>query len=115
MLGLEYTGHELARSLRIGFPAGLVDFALNFPPGFIAGLIIGWKPLPSVLLGGVTYVSSSGIIAGVLAELGRLANKETSSVLSVLVLEDLAMAIYLPTVGALLLEAVRSALPSLSG
>lgn len=102
MLGLEYTGRELASNLRVGLPAGIVDLALNFPPGFIAGLILGWKPLPAVLLGGVTYVSSSGIIAKVLAELGRLGNKETPSVLTVLVLEDLAMAVYLPTVAALL-------------
>jgi CPA2 family monovalent cation:H+ antiporter-2 len=38
----------------------------------------------------VTYISSSGIIARVLAELGRLKNPETPAVLSVLVLEDLA-------------------------
>jgi CPA2 family monovalent cation:H+ antiporter-2 len=102
MLGLEYTGEELARNLRLGFPAGLADFVLNFPPGLIAGLLLGWKALPSVLLGGVTYISSSGIVAKVLAELGRLSSPETSSVLTVLVLEDLAMAVYLPLVGALL-------------
>jgi monovalent cation:H+ antiporter-2, CPA2 family len=102
MLGLEYTGEELARNLRVGFPAGLADFVLNFPPGLIAGLLLGWKALPSVLLGGVTYISSSGIVAKVLAELGRLSSPETSSVLTVLVLEDLAMAVYLPLVGALL-------------
>jgi monovalent cation:H+ antiporter-2, CPA2 family len=70
MLGLEYTGEELARNLSVGFPAGLADFVLNFTPGLIAGLLLGWKALPSVLLGGVTYISSSGIVAKVLAELG---------------------------------------------
>ena len=103
MLGLEYTGAELKHNLRIGFPSGLLDFTLNFPPGFIAGLLLGWKPLSAVLLGGVTYISSSGIIAKVLTELGRLGNPETPSVLSVLVLEDLAMAIYLPLVSVLLI------------
>jgi CPA2 family monovalent cation:H+ antiporter-2 len=102
MLGLEYTGEELARNLRNGLPAGLADLVLNFPPGLIAGLLLGWKALPSILLGGVTYISSSGIVARVLAELGRLSSPETSSVLIVLVLEDLAMAVYLPLVGALL-------------
>jgi monovalent cation:H+ antiporter-2, CPA2 family len=102
MLGLEYTGEELKRNLRAGLPSGLVDFVLNFPPGVVTGLLLGWKPLPSVLLGGVTYISSSGVIAKVLAELGRLTNPETSSVLTVLVLEDLAMAIYLPVIAALL-------------
>jgi monovalent cation:H+ antiporter-2, CPA2 family len=103
MLGLEYTGEELKHNLRIGFPSGLVDFTLNFPPGLIAGFLLGWKPLAAVLLGGVTYISSSGIIAKVLTELGRLGNSETASVLSVLVLEDLAMAIYLPLVSVLLI------------
>jgi monovalent cation:H+ antiporter-2, CPA2 family len=102
MLGLEYTGDDLKENLGKGLPAGLMDFVLNFPPGLIAGLLLGWLPLPSVLLGGVTYVSSSGIIAKVLNELGRLNNPETPTVLSILVLEDLAMAVYLPLVGVLL-------------
>ncbi len=102
MLGLEYTGEELKRNLRVGLPSGVVDIVLNFPPGVVAGFLLGWKVLPAVLLGGVTYISSSGVIAKVLAELGRLSKPETASVLSVLVLEDLAMAIYLPLIAALL-------------
>src|SRR6266496_229935 len=50
-----------------------------------------------------TYISSSGVIAKVLNELGRSGNPETPLVLSVLVIEDLAMAVYLPLVGVLLL------------
>ena len=103
MLGLEYTGEELQANLRSGFPAGVADLVLNFPPGVIAGWIWGWSPLASVLLGGVTYISSSGIIARVLAELGRMNNPETPAILSVLVLEDLAMAVFLPLVAVLLL------------
>src|SRR5262245_5603998 len=77
MLGLEYTGEELRTNLRKGFPAGLIDLVLNFPPGFFAGLLLGWGVLPALLLGGVTYISSSGIIARVLEELKRLDNPET--------------------------------------
>jgi CPA2 family monovalent cation:H+ antiporter-2 len=103
MLGLEYTGDELRANLRTGFPAGVADLVLNFPPGFIAGLLFGWDPLASVLLGGVTYISSSVIIARVLAELHRMNNPETPTVLSILVLEDLAMAVFLPLVAVLLI------------
>jgi len=39
MLGLEYTGEELKESLRAGLAGGIADFALNFPPGLIAGLL----------------------------------------------------------------------------
>ena len=104
MLGLEYTGEDLKHNLRRGFSAGAMDFLLNFPPGLIAGILLGWKPLAAVLLGGVTYISSSGVIAKVLAELQRLDCPETPVVLAVLVLEDLAMAVYLPLVAALLVS-----------
>src|SRR4051794_31594206 len=32
-LGLEYSGEELTENLRMGLPAGFLDFALNFTPG----------------------------------------------------------------------------------
>jgi CPA2 family monovalent cation:H+ antiporter-2 len=102
MLGLEYTGEELKSNLRTGLPAGLMDFALNFLPGLVAGFLFGWSPIACALLGGVTYISSSGVIAKVLAELGWLGNPETPSILSVLVLEDLAMALYLPLIAVVL-------------
>jgi len=103
MLGLEYTGEELVTNLRTGLPTGLVDFALNFSPGLIAGLILGWSPLAALLLGGVTYISSSGVISKILAELQRMNNPETPIILSILVLEDLAMAVFLPLVAVLLI------------
>jgi hypothetical protein len=111
MLGLEYTGAELVANLRNALPAAIVDFVLNFTPGLLAGLLLKWKLLAAVLLGGVTYVSSSGVIAKFLAELRRLNNPETPAVLSILVLEDLAMAVYLPLVAVLLALAVRYGVP----
>jgi len=102
MLGLEYSGEELKGNLRRGLSAGVIDLLFNFTPGLVAGFLLGWKPLAAVLLAGVTYISSSGIIAKVLAELQRLGNAETPLLLSVLVLEDLVMAVYLPLVGVLL-------------
>jgi CPA2 family monovalent cation:H+ antiporter-2 len=95
-LGLEYSATELFGSLRRHGPSGLVDFALNAPPGFLAGLLLGFPWQGALALGGVTWISSSGIIARLLGDLGRLANRETPSVLAVLVLEDLAMALFLP-------------------
>ncbi|MFZ3339514.1 MAG: cation:proton antiporter [Terriglobales bacterium] len=102
ILGLEYTGEELSRNLKAGFVSGVIDFVLNFSPGMIAGFLLGWGFFPATLLGGVTYISSSGIIAKVLGELNRLGNPETPSMLSVLVLEDLVMAVYLPIVAVVL-------------
>lgn len=103
MLGLEYTAQELRHNLRFGMGAGVADFVLNFTPGFAMGLILRWHVLAAVLLGGVTWISSSGVIAKVLSELKRMGNPETPSILSILVLEDLAMAAYLPLVAVLLI------------
>jgi monovalent cation:H+ antiporter-2, CPA2 family len=102
MLGLEYTPQELSDGLRANLPAGVFDLAANFTPGLVAGLLLGWDPVAAVVLGGVTYISSSGVIAKVLADLGRLGNRETPTVLSILVIEDLVMAVYLPLVAVLL-------------
>src|SRR6266511_233491 len=102
LLGIEYSAEELTASLRRSAGAGLVDLALNFTPGLAAGLLLGWPPLAAGVLGGVTYVSSSGIAAKLLGDLGRLGNRETPIVLSILVVEDLAMAAYLPILAGLL-------------
>ncbi|MGH2547031.1 MAG: cation:proton antiporter, partial [Actinomycetota bacterium] len=103
LLGLEYTGEELTRGLRTGALSGAFDLVLNAGPGFAAGLLLGWGPVSAILLAGVTYISSSGIVAKLLSDLGWVGNRETPAVLSVLVLEDLVMAAYLPVVAVLLL------------
>ncbi len=102
LLGLEYTPEELRANLHAHAPAGAVDAVLNFTPGFVAALLLGWGPVAGIVLGGVTWVSSSGVIAKALTDLGRVGNRETPAVISVLVTEDLAMVVYLPLVGALL-------------
>ena len=105
MLGLEYTAAELTSTLRTHAPVGCIDFVLNFLPGFVAGLLLGWGVVLAFILGGVTYVSSSGIIAKVLSDQGWTGNRETPVVLSTLVIEDLVMALYLPIATALLVGA----------
>lgn len=101
-LGLEYSDVELRHGLKTGIPPGLLDMVLNAGPGVLLGLALGWSPLTAVLLGGVTWISSSGVISKVLADLGRVGFRETPAVLNLLVVEDLAMAIYLPVVAALI-------------
>ncbi|KUM40939.1 cation:proton antiporter [Arthrobacter sp. EpRS71] len=102
MLGLEYTASELVTGLRRSWQAGVMDFVLNFIPGAGLALLLGWGLVGAIVMGGVTYISSSGIAAKVITDLGRIGNRETPVVLSILVFEDLAMAIYLPILTAIL-------------
>ena len=100
-LGLEFSISEFAGSLRRHLPSAWVDLALNATPGAIAGWLLGLNAVGILALAGVTYVSSSGVVARLLGDLGRLGNRETPAVLSVLVLEDFAMAAYLPLLAVL--------------
>jgi len=100
-LGLEFSATEFASSLRHHLPSAAVDFVLNATPGAVAGWLLGLNGVGILALAGVTYVSSSGVISSLLADLHRLGNRETPAVLAVLVLEDFAMAVYLPLVAVL--------------
>lgn len=100
-LGLEFTVAEFAVSLRRHVPSGVVDLVLNATPGAVAGLLLGLDVVGVVALAGATYISSSGIVSRLLVDLRRLGNRETPSILSVLVLEDFAMAAYLPLLAVL--------------
>ncbi|MDI3194724.1 cation:proton antiporter [Pseudarthrobacter sp. AL07] len=102
MLGLEYTAAELFTGLRRSWQAGVLDLVLNFIPGAGLALLLGWGLVGAMVMGGVTYISSSGIAAKVITDLGRIGNRETPVVLSILVFEDLAMAVYLPILTATL-------------
>jgi CPA2 family monovalent cation:H+ antiporter-2 len=104
-LGLEYTAMELVGNLRRQAGVGLLDAVLNALPGAAFALLLGWGPVTAVALAGITWVSSSGVIAKMLGDLRRLGNRETPAVISVLVIEDLAMAFYLPVLATLVIGA----------
>ncbi len=102
MLGLEYTARELVTGLRQSWMAGLLDLVLNMAPGVAVAFLLDWGVVGALVMAGITYSSSSGIVAKVLGDLGRLGNRETPVVLAILVIEDLAMAAYLPILTAVL-------------
>jgi len=105
VLGLEYSPTELMSSLKKNAPSGILDALLNAVPGAIFALLMGWGPIGAVVLAGVTWVSSSGVIVKVLRDLGRIGNRETPTIVSILVMEDLAMAFYLPVLSAIVIGA----------
>ncbi|WP_137988481.1 cation:proton antiporter [Streptomyces vilmorinianum] len=101
VLGLEFSLQEFAVGLRRHVSSAVVDVVLNAAPGAVAGWLLGLDGVGVLALAGATYISSSGIVARLLSDLHRLGNRETPAVLSVLVLEDLAMAFYLPVLAVL--------------
>ena len=102
-LGLEHSAQELLGTAKESVLPGVVDVALNFTPGFLVGMALGWGPLAAAFLGGITYVSSSGVAAKLLEHAGPYARGAGKYVVTLAVIEDLAMAVYLPVLAALLI------------
>lgn len=93
MIGLQFSLATLLERRRAIVGAGLADLCVNFPLGCALGWMLGFGALESLLWGGILYASSSAIVCKSIIDLRRSANPETEHVLSVLVFEDLAMAL----------------------
>jgi CPA2 family monovalent cation:H+ antiporter-2 len=88
VLGLEHSSRDLLATARASTTPGLVDLVLNATPGVLAGLLLGWGPLAAAFLGGITYVSSSGVAAKLLEHAWPHARGASKFVVTIAVIED---------------------------
>lgn len=102
LLGLEYSAEELFDSVKKRKSPGIVDLLINFVPGAVFGFIFGWGLIGALTLGGITYVSSSGIASQLIKDSRLEGNESTKRAVSILIIEDLFLAPYLPVLSALL-------------
>jgi CPA2 family monovalent cation:H+ antiporter-2 len=103
VLGLEHSSRDLIATARQSASAGVADVLLNATPGVLAALLFGWGLLAAAFLAGITYVSSSGVAAKLLEHAGPHARDAGRFVITIAVIEDFVMALYLPFLAALLL------------
>jgi CPA2 family monovalent cation:H+ antiporter-2 len=115
VLGLEHSSRDLIATARASASAGVADVLLNATPGVLAALLFGWGLLAAAFLAGITYVSSSGVAAKLLEHAGPHARDAGRFVITIAVIEDFVMALYLPFLAALLLggDALGSILAAL--
>ena len=105
VLGLEYSATDLIGGLRTNAPVGLADLVLNAVPGLLAAWAMGWGFPSATALAGVTTISSSGIVAKLLDSVPsahRQGKSLRNATVSILVIEDLAVAVYLPILSAMI-------------
>ena len=103
LLGLEHSAPDLAKAFKERKSAGFFDVAVNFIPGAVLALLFGWGPLAALALGGIGYVSSSGIASELIRESGWRRSELSRRIVTILVFEDLALAPYLPLLTSLVL------------
>ncbi len=88
-LGLEFSFKKLAK---VGGSAGItaiIDVCGMFSLGFCAGLMLGWKSIDCIFLGGIMSISSTTIIMRAFEELNVKHKKFAGLVFGVLIVEDL--------------------------
>jgi CPA2 family monovalent cation:H+ antiporter-2 len=100
-LGLEFSLERVRQSGRLMIVGGAIDLVVNVTLGFLVGVVLFGIGPEAVLIAGLMYISSSGIISRALFDLRRLGDDETDLVLGVLVFEDLAIALFLGIAAAL--------------
>jgi CPA2 family monovalent cation:H+ antiporter-2 len=100
-LGLEFSLDRLTAARRMVLMGGLIDLVVNAGLGLVVGVALLGPTPEAVLVAGLIYVSSSGIVTRALFDLRRLADDETDLVLGILVFEDLAIALFLGIAAAL--------------
>jgi CPA2 family monovalent cation:H+ antiporter-2 len=99
-VGLEFNLERLAASRERVLRAGAIDLAVNATVGLALGLALGFSVLGAVFLAGVVYISSSAVITKSLIDLGWIADPESDAILGTLVFEDVAIAVYLAALAA---------------
>lgn len=100
LMGLEYSAKELLTGFREQRTLGLFDFLVNFVPGSLCALILEWGWTGALALGGISYVSSSGIAMQFIRESRWQRLTSTRHTINILVMEDLVLAPLLPILSA---------------
>ncbi|WP_037290312.1 cation:proton antiporter [Saccharibacillus sacchari] len=103
-LGLEFSVGRLAKAGKSIAIGGSIYIGINFTLGLLFGLVCGFPILETLVIAGVTTISSSAIVAKVLVDLRRTANPETEMILGIIMFEDVFLAVYLSILSGLLLS-----------
>jgi len=90
-VGLELTPTRIRTHSRSFLKSGFVDLNINLCIGLAAGILIGLPLVEALVFAAAFYISSSAIVFTSLVERGRLVLPETSTIVWMMIFEDLAL------------------------
>ncbi|MGG3837854.1 cation:proton antiporter [Paenibacillus thiaminolyticus] len=103
-LGLEFSIGRLMKSGRSIVMGGTIYILINFTLGLFYGWVNGFPIEETMVMAGITTISSSAIVAKVLVDLKRTANPETEMILGIIMFEDIFLAVYISVLSGLVLS-----------
>ena len=90
-LGVEFSLQELQRMRRTAMISGAIQIPVTFALGTGAGLVIGWRIEPALLLGGAFAISSSVVAIKLFLGRGEATSPQARTALSLGVVQDLSL------------------------
>jgi CPA2 family monovalent cation:H+ antiporter-2 len=103
-IGIEFSLRDLLRVKWVALLGGPLGILLHIGLGLAAGTLIGWPPLPGVVLGIVTSVASTMVLIRLLLDRGELHSRHGRVMIGIALVEDLAVVVFIvlmPALGAL--------------
>src|SRR5919205_514819 len=107
-LGLESNVTRLIEAGRSILAGGSLYVGINFTLGFGYGYLAGFPLRETLIIAGLTTVSSSAIVAKILFDYRRTANPETELILGITMFEDVFLAVYLSLISGVVLSGATS-------
>lgn len=107
-LGLEFSVSRLIKAGKSIAVGGSIYIGINFTAGLIFAYLAGLPYKEVLVVAGITTISSSAIVAKVLFDLRRTANRETEMILGIIMFEDVFLAVYLSLVSGIVLSGATS-------
>jgi CPA2 family monovalent cation:H+ antiporter-2 len=107
-LGLESNVTRLIEAGRSIVVGGTIYLGINFTAGLLYAYLAGFPLRESLIIAGLTSISSSAIVAKILFDYRRTANPETGLILGITMFEDVFLAVYLSLISGIVLSGASS-------
>lgn len=107
-LGLESNVSRLVKAGRSILVGGSTYISINFLAGLTFAFLAGFNFQETLVVAGITTISSSAIVAKILFDYRRTANPETELILGITMFEDVFLAVYLSLLSGIVLSSATS-------
>lgn len=100
-IGIELSLRDLLRVKWVAMVGGPLGMGLSILLGFGAGTLLGWPPIPSLVIGMVVSVASTMVIARLLMDRGELHSRHGRIVIGIALVEDIMVVVLIVLIPAL--------------